>query len=579
MKKILHLFAISLLLCFAASGVFCAENGEMLYNGIQLPTQWPPKDPIRGNSPRPVPYLNNIPAVIPINVGRQLLVDDFLIERTDLKRTFHQAQKYDNNPLLKPETPQEMKGPCATVFQDGVFFDPKDALFKMWYHAGWFSGTAYATSKDGLNWVRPDLDVVSGGNLVLPKDGHGQRDGDTVWMDQFTTNPAQRFKMYIYERPADKFGSRIFTSPDGIHWDDKGHVKVGSADNTSIFYNPFRKKWVYSIRVYRHGRARDYWECDDFAQPVITEDSQHSQWAYVDKLDKSDPEMLSHIPGSDEIQKEAAATGKTVEALTTSYHELYGDPPQLYNVDAVAYESLMLGVFSILEGPTGSKGWEKLKTAKICDLEFAYSRDGFYWDRPDRTPFLASTRTPGSWDRGYLHIAGGVCAIVGDKLYIYYGGWSGIGPNGGNVYAGGATGVAFLRRDGFASMDAGASEGTLTTRPVIFKGKHLFVNLNAPSGELRAEVLDEKNQVIAPFSARNCVPVTGDKTLLPVKWNGAGDLSQLSGQKVKFRFSLKRGELYAFWVSPDSSGASYGYVAAGGPGFTGPMDTVGQSAK
>jgi hypothetical protein len=35
------------------------------------------------------------------------------------------------------------------------------------------------------------------------------------------------------------------------------------------------------------------------------------------------------------------------------------------------------------------------------------------------------------------------------------------------------------------------------------------------------------------------------------------------------------GSLYAFWVSPESTGASHGYVAAGGPGFTGPTDTVG----
>jgi hypothetical protein len=38
---------------------------------------------------------------------------------------------------------------------------------------------------------------------------------------------------------------------------------------------------------------------------------------------------------------------------------------------------------------------------------------------------------------------------------------------------------------------------------------------------------------------------------------------------VKFRFHLKRGSLYAFWVSPDKSGASHGYVAAGGPGLVG----------
>ena len=50
----------------------------------------------------------------------------------------------------------------------------------------------------------------------------------------------------------------------------------------------------------------------------------------------------------------------------------------------------------------------------------------------------------------------------------------------------------------------------------------------------------------------------------------------LAGRPVRLRFFLRRGRLYAFWVSPSSSGASLGRVAAGGPGFTGPTDTVGR---
>ena len=33
--------------------------------------------------------------------------------------------------------------------------------------------------------------------------------------------------------------------------------------------------------------------------------------------------------------------------------------------------------------------------------------------------------------------------------------------------------------------------------------------------------------------------------------------------------------MYSFWVSPTADGASNGYVAGGGPGFTGPTDTLG----
>ena len=48
------------------------------------------------------------------------------------------------------------------------------------------------------------------------------------------------------------------------------------------------------------------------------------------------------------------------------------------------------------------------------------------------------------------------------------------------------TGLATLRLDGFASINAGAEEGRLLTRPLGFTGRHLHVNaVVAPDGELR----------------------------------------------------------------------------------------------
>jgi len=139
------------------------------------------------------------------------------------------------------------------------------------------------------------------------------------------------------------------------------------------------------------------------------------------------------------------------------------------------------------------------------------------------------------------------------------------------------TGLAVLRRDGFASMDAGETQGALTTRPVTFRGKYLFVNIDDPQGELRVEVLDRDCRAIRPFTSDNCVPVRADRTLHAVHWKGANDLSNVAGKPVKLRFHLKNGRIYAFWVSSKETGASHGYVAAGGPGLTGPTDTVGSA--
>ena len=90
------------------------------------------------------------------------------------------------------------------------------------------------------------------------------------------------------------------------------------------------------------------------------------------------------------------------------------------------------------------------------------------------------------------------------------------------------------------------------------------------------EIIDEKGVTIPPFSKIQSVPVSGNQTLAAVNWKGVSDLSKLEERPVRFRFYLRKGRLYSFWVSPDASGSSRGSVAAGGPGFTGPMDTVGR---
>ena len=95
-----------------------------------------------------------------------------------------------------------------------------------------------------------------------------------------------------------------------------------------------------------------------------------------------------------------------------------------------------------------------------------------------------------------------------------------------------------------------------------------------PQGELRAEVLDKQGKAIAPFTVENCEPIAADSTKAAVTWKGAADLAVISGQPVRLRFHLKNGALFAFWVSPDANGASHGYVAAGGPGFTEARDTT-----
>lgn len=530
----------------------CDDSGEILYNGIRLPREWPPKNIVgESREPAEIPYLMNPPSIIRIDVGRQLFVDDFLIGETTLQRTFHKPEWYEHNPILEPTTTLEMNGglcPVACPFNDGVFYDPNEKVLKMWYHAGWFDGIGYAVSEDGLHWERANLDVEPGTNRVLPVRPGFKRDGVGIWLDHDTKDSSKRYKMFAYFRSPEWEGGEVYTSPDGINWGNP--TPTGPCgDNTTFFYNPFRKKWVYSIRTalnspWKNYRIRSYREHDDFIEGAAWNKDDVVVWATADDLD--------------------------------SPHPVHQCQTQLYNIDAVAYESLMLGLFQIHQGPPNDV-CEKGGFPKITELMVGFSRDGFHFDRTNREPFIACSHQEGTWNRAYLHSAGGCCLIVDDKLYFYVGGFSGISPKlGGNIYAGGSTGLAVLRRDGFASMDAGNSGGTLTTRLVSFNGNYLFVNANTEYGNLQVEIMDENNQIIEGFSRDKCVPIQTDKTIQLVRWTEQDNLSTIANKPVKFKFYLTKGELYSFWVSPELSGASYGYNAAGGPGFTGPTDTIGQ---
>ncbi len=524
---------------------------EVLYNGIALGRPWPPRLRYLDEHPVAPPYLTNPPAVIPIDVGRQLFVDDFLIQDTTLQRTCHLPMYHPASPVLRPDRPWELSNeyaertrtkpnPAAMVFSDGVFFDPQDRLFKMWYMGGYGQATCLATSGDGLSWNKPAFDVSPGTNIVELR----PRDSSTVWLDPFETDRRRRFKMSLWRGGA----MVLLVSADGMHWTAIGESGP-AGDRSTFFYNPFRRVWVFSLRDDERatapvsGRHRRYWESPMFGRAPNWNGTAPVAWVKADSGDHAAPGLRA--------------------------------VPELYNLDAVAYESVLLGLFAIWRGESDQR-------EKINEVTIGFSRDGFHWHRPDRRSFLPVSDRPGSWNWANVQSAGGGCLVVGDELFFYASGRQGVPGTAAPGTC--STGLAVLRRDGFASMDwlpgdaafirrrTPDADGQLTTRPVQFLGEHMFVNADLDRGELRVEVLDRDGRVIAPFTRDESVPVTGNGTRLAVRWT-SGTLGRLAGQPARFRFWLTRGRLYAFWVSPWNTGESRGYPAAGGPGFRGPIDT------
>ena len=543
------------LLTIAACALTLGVNAQTLDNGITLPSVWPPRyaDPTAPKE-MPVPYLKQKPEVLPINRGRQLFVDSFLISNTNLTSVYHKANYYDLNPVLKVDRKWELTPEgyeYAAPFSDGIWYDDKDGKFKMWYLAG--AGyvdtlkhslyTCYAESLDGKTWNKPSLDIVPGTNVVDTM----KRDASTVWLDRNEKDPSKRWKFFNVEYKPDyiQWQYVLKYSADGIHWSKPVAQSGAVSDRCTAFYNPFTNKWVMSMRHHSNvsWRSRAYLEHADPEEAVSL--------AHRLREGVPDKHIVFWFTPDDKEKR----------------HERYPDvDPGIYNFDAIAYESIMLGFYSQWQGPENhiARG---LMIPKRNEIMLGYSRDGFHFARPSHSPFMPVNETDGAWNYGNMQSVNGVPLIVGDSLYIYS---SGRSKNGVWWDAGVSTGLATLRRDGFVSMRAGNKEGFLTTEKLSFDGKYFFVNadVKAKGAQLKVELLDADGNPIPGFTKRDCVVMRGaDKTKQLITWKGKQDLTELHGRTIRAKFYLTRGDLYAFWISPWPSGESRGYTGGGGPGL------------
>ena len=247
----------------------------------------------------------------------------------------------------------------------------------------------------------------------------------------------------------------------------------------------------------------------------------------------------------------------------------------LYNLDVVAYESLLVGQFAVLT-PDRISGM-----CKSTSIFLGFSRDGFHWTRP---PAPRQPLAHPALGLEYMQPIAGNFLVHGDRMHVYLGGAK-CKKNADAHIDGGAyntrtidevTALAVMRRDGFASVGAPAStvatpDSTvveLLTRAVIFRARsYLFVNVEAlaADGELRVAILDEKLQEFPLFSLEKCAALTGvNNTRIIVRWQGHQSLEKLRGRVVHFRFLLTRARLFAFWVSPTRAGHSAGHFGSGG---------------
>ncbi len=442
----------------------------------------------------------------PVDVGarRQLLFDDWLTARREKVEIVVTPPRKTGRVFLRADRPWErlLVNAWHTIMQDPDPLDPA-YRYRLWYEAYAGMGDlgsmlAYARSRDGLEWEKPNLGLVEfegskENNLVFRGAlGHGQH-GGTVFVDP-TAPPEERYR-YFYLGGKGVCGA---VSPDGLHWapvaeDNDTLVQWGSDTQNTCFWDPDRQAYVaflrsWSPRMVSRTESKDF---RTFPDPVL-----------VLAPDELDP------PDSD----------------------LYNNAAIKYPYAANAYF-----IFTSLYHHPSDKLW----------VELAVSRDSVEWERPSREPFIPNG-PEGEWDSGVLYRGVGLLRM-GDELWLsYYGRVATHNTYGDKEYQGGYS-FAVSRLDGFASMNAGEELGELVTVPLVFSGKRLVLNLEVlRGGGAKVELQDEAGKPLPGFTQADCDQMVCDDVSRVVTWRGKSDLSALAGKPVRLRFVLRRCKLYAF---------------------------------
>jgi hypothetical protein len=457
-----------------------------------VPLAWPARAAeVASNDTRGKP--GALQAPIALGPERQLFIDDDVIASMQgIRRTFHPVTKFAGNPILIPEKPWETQ--ARSILPLTVLRDPNSGSLRVWYSA-WGKQVdkptymCVADSTDGIHWTRPDLGLV---DFEGSRHNNIIREGRMfrVLYDPRDPDPSRRYKAIIRDA-----GFLAGFSPDGLRWKTTVPVLQKAFDATSVHWDPAGSKWIASCKVMHEGkRARGYAESKDFVH-----------WTDV--------------------------------AFMMTVDDKDGPADQLYSMAIARYESLYVGLLKVYHTDSDR-----------CDVQVAFSRDARRWKRPERRAFLPNAAAQGQWDYGNIDPPEHVLRM-GDELWFYYSGRSTLHNQKPND---GAMGLATLRVDGFASLDAGGEQGIMLIRPVVLKGKSLYVNADAKGGEVRAEILSSTpghpDGVATGFSMDQCSPIHENAVRQELTWRGSTGVESLTGKPIRLRFHIRNARLYAIWT-------------------------------
>ncbi|HJQ80044.1 MAG TPA: LamG domain-containing protein [Lacipirellulaceae bacterium] len=510
------------------------------YSKFNRETYKPPR--LKAGPPLLFAEKQNVDEVVPLGGRKYLFIDDAIVAGSE------NVSFNVNPPRLAERVLNKISGHL-------VVWEDDDGLIRLYYNAG-DRRLGVLTSRDGIHWEVPDL---------RPKSSRGRRNIviddpvglGTIFVDP-NSPPDERIK---YLSGYDGRAIYVYTSPDGFHFkrNETAALPFRGASQSIAYYDDQRQKYVAFHRTDMPETAGGHTE----RAFVMTETTDPMRpWPFrpisleeeleIGKHRRIGTKLPWYLDNGPLTPPGFGVEYPTIFAAEDSFDPLATDVYVPKNVKYAwapdAYLAFPLMYFHYHdEGPATRQELgrrERDRGSGPVETQFGTSRDGVHWMRYPRPAYIGIGRHDGL-DLHKSYIAHGMVRR-GDEIWQYYLGseqyhssWSGRGRE--------AVFRVVQRFDGFVSADTPYTGGSLTTRPLVFKGDRLVLNIDTgATGYAQVGFVDQHGEPINGFSVEDCVYINGDFIDTEVEWlNKGSDVSSLAGRPVSMVIRSRGTKLYS----------------------------------
>lgn len=362
----------------------------------------------------------------------------------------------------------------------------------------------YAESKDGINWIKPKLNLVefngSKENNII---GHYLH-GTSVMLDKYDTDENRRYKMFTKI----DYGNGIHFlavafSKDGIHFSDYIRLRFNPRADTHnhIIFDESLNSYVLITRTWR----------DSMRIPCISYSKDFINWTDI----------------KEPIQSR-------------------GYENQIYSMPIFKRGDYTLGLASMFhEGDRLEDNFDKV------DLELTYSFRNNHWNYIEPNSFFIE-RAKGDYQDGYDTgcIFSSAPVEIGDKTYFYYVGGNGQHTN----FREGHLLRAYVQKDRFAYMGSKREdeEATVYTNSFIFLEDNIYMDADIDEGGyINIELFENNHKKIEDVSVK--LIKENDKYKLEFSKCRDRQLTRLQIKMKKAKIYSIEGSLDVFRIESDNS--------------------------